>query len=144
MSYTSIDNWLIYVKHSYSIVQEAEAKLCVNLEHTTEAYMVHLFARYLDNPHINTEPVCIRLMQGMNLPRHQKRLAMTLVADECLLISGLELSKTIWPSLSYYTDLGRMAYDELAYTEIPADKFYKNLATNFILLSAVLNECRAM
>jgi len=138
-----MSHWLTYVKHSYEVILEAEAKLCINLEHNTEAYMVHLFARYLDKPTLNSEPVCIRLMNGINLPKNQKRNVLTAVAEECLLINGLELAKHKWPTMSYYSEMGSMAFDQLAYVENPIDVFYISLAENFKLLSKVLNNCRA-
>ena len=81
-----MSHFLTYVKHSYEVILEAEAKLCINLEHNTEAYVVHLFARYLDNPNINRDPVCIKLMESIHLPKEQKRKQLTTIADECLLI----------------------------------------------------------
>jgi len=135
--------WLTYVKHSYEVILEAEAKLCINLEHHTEAYMVHLFARYLDKPLLNSEPICIRMMQGINLPKNQKRNALTSIAEECLLINGLELAKNKWPTSTYYSEMGSMAFDQIAYVDSPVDKFYISLAKNFKLLSKVLNTCRA-
>ena len=68
-----MSNFLTYVKHSYEVILEAEAKLCVNLEHETEAYVVHLFARYMDKPNINQDPICIKMMQSTQLSKIQKR-----------------------------------------------------------------------
>lgn len=137
-----MQHFLTYVKHSYEVILEAEAKLCVNLEHNTEAYIVHLFARYLDNPQLNQQPVCIRMMESVNLPLKQKKEKFLSSAEECLLIDGLELAKNRWPTKTYYRDLGTMAYDQLAYTHRPPDEFYINLASNFSLLSKVLNKCK--
>jgi len=137
-----MSHYLTYVKHSYEVILEAEAKLCINLEHNTEAYVVHLFARYLDNPNINREPVCIKLMESMSLPKEQKRKQLTSVADECLLINGLGYGKNRWPSNDYYKDMGKLAYDQIAYTERPPDNFFIKLADNFTLLSSVLNKCK--
>lgn len=136
-----MSHFLTYVKHSYQVILDAEASLCVSLEHDTEAYMVHLFARYLDNPNINREPVCIKIMEGINQPKESKRKTLQSAADECLLIDGFGLAKNRWPSESYYKDMGTMAYDQIAYTERPPDEFYINLAENFTLLSRVLNKC---
>ncbi len=134
--------WLTYVKYSYEVILEAEAKLSINLEHEMEAYMVHLFARYLDKPNINTEPVSLRIMQSVSLPKHQKKTILLPVAEECLLINGLELAKNKWPTNNYYAEMGQMAYDNLAYADNPVDIFYTNLANNFKLLSSILNKCK--
>ena len=137
-----MNHFLTYVKHSYEVILEAEAKLCVNLEHNTEAYVVHLFAKYLDNPNINREPVCIKMMESTQLPKIQKRTTLLSVAEECLLINGLELTKTRWPTNNYYRDMGKIAYDQVAYTDNPPDIFYINIADKFTLLSKVLNKCK--
>ena len=120
---------------------EAEAALCVNLEHNTEAYLVHLFARHLDKPLAN-DPVCLTLMKSVRLAPAQKRNALLPVAEECLLITGLELSKRRWPSENYYIDMGRTAYYEVADLDRPADALYTSLAENFTLLSKVINKCK--
>jgi len=137
-----MQHFLTYVKHSYEVILEAEAKLSVNLEHDTEAYMVHLFARYLDKPLINQDPICIRMMSGAKLPTLQKKTTLLSAAEECLLIDGLELAKSRWPTTTYYANLGQIAYDQLAYTQRPPDEFYINVASNFMLLSKILNKCK--
>ena len=81
-------------------------------------------------------------MEGMNLPKYQRKNIMTAVAEECLLINGLDLSRNRWPTSTYYADMGRMAFNNVAYTEDPADMFYITLANNFTLLSNVLNKCK--
>lgn len=139
-----MEHWLTYVKHSYQIILDAEAKLCINLEHQTEAYMVHLFARYMDQPNINNDPICIKIMESSSLPAGKRKQALLAAAEECLLITGLELTKPKWPSESYYTDLGILAYDQVAYAHQPVDTFYIDLAENFKLLTSVLNKCKVL
>ena len=139
-----MNHFLTYVKHSYEVILEAEASLCVNLEHNTEAYVVHLFARYLDNPNINREPVCIKIMESMHKPRLQRRETLTQLADECLLINGFEFGKNRWPTNSYYKEMGKLAYDQVAYIDNPPDNFYIELANNFTLISKVLNKCKVL
>jgi hypothetical protein len=138
-----MNHFLTYVKHSYEVILEAEASLCVCLEHNTEAYVVHLFARYLDNPNINREPVGIKMMEGMHKPRLERRETLTKIADECLLIDGFEFGKNRWPTNNYYREMGQLAYDQVAYTDNPPDEFFIDLANNFALISKVLNRCKA-
>ena len=61
-------NWDIYVRESYDIVRRAECELTINLAHEVEAYIVHLFAHYLDKPLVNTVPVGVKLLTSVNLP----------------------------------------------------------------------------
>ena len=66
-------NWDIYVRESYDIVRRAECELTINLAHEVEAYVVHLFAHYLDKPNVNTVPVGVKLLSSVNLPVKAKK-----------------------------------------------------------------------
>ena len=136
------NHWLTYVRHSYEVILEAESKLCVNLHQDLEAYMVHLFARYMDKPMVNKEPICIKILESNNLPKWHRRDTLVTLAEECLIIDGLQLGKGKWPTEHYYIDMGRIAYDGVAYVDRPPDNFYIELAQNFSLLSNLLNTCR--
>lgn len=132
---------MTYVKHAYEVVLESEAKECIHLDHDTEAYVVHLWARYIDKPLINKEPVCIKLMTSLDLPTHQKKEKLKAVGDECLLINGLKLQQKRWPSNTYYKDLGQIAFQNIAYAEYPPELFFEELAEKFDLISRILNRC---
>lgn len=132
-------HWMTYVKHSYDLIMEAESRACVNLEHDLEAYLVHTFARYMEQPNIADEPIAIKLMEGMNRAGTDRRQHLERVAEECLLIDGLLLNHNRWPTQRYYSDMGCLALEYRAYSERPPDKFYEHVATNFKILSRVLN-----
>jgi len=134
-------HWMTYVKHAYEVVLESEAKECIHLDHETEAYVVHLWARYIDKPLINKDPVCIKLMSSLDLPNHQKKEQLKAVGDECLLINGLKLQRKRWPSDTYYKDMGQIAFQTIAYTEYPPEIFFEELAVKFDLISRILNNC---
>lgn len=137
-----MQHWMTYVRYSYEVVLEAESRVCVNLDHDTEAYLVHLVARYFDKPKFNEEPVAIKMMEGMNKPVEIKKDMLQRVGDQCLLVHSLELNKRRWPSNSYYQDMGQLAYSNVAYAHRPPDEFFEHLANRFGLLSRVLQECR--
>lgn len=137
-----MNNWQIYVKESYDIVRRAESELTVNLEHEIEAYLVHLFAHYMDKPQVNTEPVCIKLLESTSKPLVQREKILKEVGDECLLIHSMEWGKTRWPSNTYYQDMGQAAYINRAFVKSPPDMLYDELAIKFSLATDVLRHCR--
>lgn len=137
-----MNNWEIYVKESYDIVRRAESELTVNLEHEIEAYLVHLFAHYMDKPQVNTEPVCIKLLESTSKPLVQREKILKEVGDECLLIHSMEWGKTRWPSNTYYQDMGQAAYINRAFVKSPPDMLYDELAIKFSLATDVLRHCR--
>lgn len=133
-------HFMTYVKHAYDVVLEGESKAGVTLDHDTEAYVVHLWAKYLDQPYINKEPVSIKMLSGMSLPSQKKKDVLKEVADECLLINGLSLGERNWPSKNYYIDMGRIAYSNVAYCERPPELFYENLANKFTIISTIIKK----
>ena len=135
-------NWDIYVRESYDIVRRAECELTINLAHEVEAYIVHLFAHYLDKPLVNTVPVGVKLLTSVNLPVKAKKEMLKNVGDECLLINSMEWGKHRWPTEIYYSDLGQMAYISRAYAERPPEDLYDDLAYEFQTVTRILRKCR--
>ena len=133
-------NWETYVKESYDLVRRAENELTVTLAHEVEAYIVHLFAYYLDKPLVNTVPIGIKLLSASNLPVPTRKEVFKSVGDECLLINAMEWNKRRWPSDSYYADMGQMAYINRAYAERPAEDLYDDLAQEFQTATRILRK----
>jgi len=138
----SMTNWEVYVKESYQLIKEAEQSLTVTLEHNVEAYVVHLFAYFLDKPTINTEPLGVKLMASGQLPMTQRKQVLKEVGDECLLINAMEWNKRRWPSDRYYAELGQTAYMNRAYVQLPVEDVFDNLAAEFVTATKVLRKCR--
>ena len=137
-----MNNWDVYVKESYELIKRAECELTITLEHNLEAYLVHLFAHYLDKPNVNTEPLGVKLLASNMLPVSQRKTVLKEVGDECLLINSMEWGKGRWPSNNYYTDLGQMAYLNRAYAERPSEDLYDDLAYQFQTATKILRKCR--
>jgi hypothetical protein len=135
-------NWEVYVKESYQLIKEAEQALTVSLAHDVEAYVVHLFAHFLDKPHVNTEPLGVKLMASSQLPITQRKQVLKEVGDECLLINAMEWNKRRWPSDRYYSELGQTAYMSRAYVVRPIEDVFDNLAAEFATATKVLRKCR--
>ena len=137
-----MNNWEVYVKESYELIKRAENTLTVTLPHDLEAYLVHLFAHYLDKPNVNTEPLGVKLMSSNMLPTNQRKHILKEVGDECLIINSMEWGKPKWPSNSYYADLGTTAYMSRAYAGRPPEGLFDDLAYEFETATKILRKCR--
>jgi len=137
-----MNNWDHYIKQSYDLVRRAESKLTVNLEEDIEAYVVMVFAHYMDKPQVNTEPVCIKLLESTSKPIAQRAPLLKQVGDECLLIHAMEWGKPRWPSPTYYQDMGQAAYINRAFVKRPPEMLYDDLAVEFNTVTNVLRHCR--
>jgi hypothetical protein len=137
-----MNNWDIYVRESYDIVRRAECELTINLAHEIEAYVVHLFAHYLDKPLVNTEPIGVKLLASNIQPVLQRKQTLKEIGDECLLIHSMEWGRNKWPSSNYYADLGQTAYMSRAYVVRPPEGLYDELAYEFQTATKVLRKCR--
>ncbi len=135
-------NWDFYVKESYDIVRRAECELTINLAHEVEAYLVHMWAHFLDKPQVNTEPICIKLLESTHKPTAQRKAILKEVGDECLLINSMEWGRSRWPSTNYYSDMGQMAYITRAYLVRPPEDLFDDLAVEFQTATRILRKCR--
>ena len=133
---------MTYVKHSYEVILAAEVAACVNLDPEIEAFTVHMFARHMENPLLNKEPIAIKLMEAMSIEGEAKKITLTKIAEECILIDGLKLNKTKWPSSSYFVDMGQLALGYRTYSERPPEMFYDRVARQFNTISRVIENCR--
>jgi len=137
-----MQHWMTYVKHSYEVILAAEVAACVNLDPEIEAFTVHMFARHMENPLLNKEPIAIKLMEAMSIEGEAKKITLTKIAEECILIDGLKLNKAKWPSSSYFVDMGQLALGYRTYSERPPEMFYDRVARQFNTISRVIENCR--
>ena len=135
-------NWDTYVKESYQLIKEAEQQLTISLKHDVEAYVVHLFAHFLDKPNVNTEPLGIKLLASNVMPVPQRKQVLKEIADECLLINAMEWNKRRWPSNSYYAEIGQTAYINRAFVVRPAEDIFDDMALEFNNATQILRRCR--
>jgi hypothetical protein len=135
-------HWMDYVKAGYEVILIAEERASINLEHEVEAFVVHTFARYMEQPNIPTDAVAIQLMESMQLTGDIRRRQLQKIAEECILIDGLELNKRRWPSNSYFCDMGKLALEYRAYSSRPPELFYEKIAHQFNTISRVLHNVK--
>lgn len=135
-------NYEHYLQHSYDAVKRAESMLATTLTEDLEAYLVHLFAKYMDKPTVNTDPVCIKLLESTTKPVSQRIPILKEVGDECLLIDAMEWGKPRWPTDTYYLEIGQSAYITRAFIKRPPEMLYDDLAMEFKTVSKILRNCR--
>jgi hypothetical protein len=136
-------HFLTYVKYSYELILEAEVKTNINLEHEVEAFLVHTFAKYMEQPHIPTDAIAIKMLNAANETGEIRKHHLQEIAQECMLIDGLELNSRRWPSKEYYIDMGRLALEQRAWINRPPELFYERLAYDFKNISKILHEVKA-
>lgn len=137
-----MSNWGKYVKESFELVHTAEEKLNITLQHDLQAYIVHLFAHFMDKPQINTVPVSIKLMSSINLPITTRKEILKSVGDECLLINAMGWGRMRWPTNTYYVEIGQMAYSTRAFVVMPPEDIYDTLAVEFNTVTKILQQCK--
>ena len=137
-------NYEHYLQHSYDAVKRSESMLTMHLTEELEAYLVQLFANYMDKPKVNTEPVCIKLLECSSKPVNQRIPILKEVGDECLLINSMEWGKRRWPNETYYKEMGQTAYVTRAFVKNPPDMLYDDLAVEFETVTKILRNCRPL
>lgn len=131
-----------YVKASYEVILYGESKAGINLEHDVEAFVVHSFARYMENPKIPTDAIAIQLMSSLNKTGEIRKQQLQKIAEECILIDGLELNSRRWPNQNYFVEMGKIALGYRAYAERPPELFYETVAKNMNNISKVLHRIK--
>lgn len=139
-----MQHFMTYVKAAYEVIMLAESKSNINLEHEVEAFVVHTFARYMEQPNIPTDAIAIKMMTAINENGEIKKVHFQQIAEECILIDGLELNSRRWPSKNYYRDMGRLALEHRAWIDRPPELFYEKLAYYFDEISNVLHNVRTV
>lgn len=134
--------WMDYVKASYEVILYGEDKAGINLEHEVEAFVVHTFARYMENPRIPSDAIAIQLMSSLNKTGETRKQHLQKVAEECILIDGLELNSRRWPSQNYFIEMGKVALGYRAYAGRPPELFYETVAKNMSNISKVLHRIK--
>lgn len=130
--------WQEYVRSSYELVFEAEGRSKTYLNEDIESYLVRLMAKWFDRNDIPPDtPVAILLMTAMQQPK-EKELAD--VAEICLFYDGFKIKQKRWPTLTYYKDMGTVAYG-MAYVA-GNDDLYSQLEQNFATCSKILSNLK--
>lgn len=102
-----MQHWDDYVRAAYDLVMESEGITQIYLRDPVECYVVHLFAKNFRRTTIGEHPVAIKMLEASQRGsgKHFEP-----IADECLLIHSYPLKPKLWPTQTYYQDMGKIAY----------------------------------
>jgi hypothetical protein len=129
------------------LVREGEERAHQPLDETLESYLVFTLIEHLRDPAIDTQPMAVALLDGLDQVGALREQRLRTVGDRCLLIAGFypELARKRMVTPRYYAALGRHAYDELAAAlRASLAELYLALSGAFDALVRVLAECREL
>jgi hypothetical protein len=131
----------------HDLVKEAEAFNGVSLDEELESYLVFLLMRYTGKPELAAKVMALDYLQGAQTMGSERREKMRDVGDQCLLYSGLfpKRAEKRRVRVSYYVDLGRAAYHNVAEAAQAAmAEMFNHLSESFVSLMDTLQAMRTM
>ena len=137
---TDVSQW-------HALVDEAQAASEHRLDEALESYLVFLLMRFADQPQLVESIMALEYLKatGDTSPRQCDKLRD--VGDQCLLFSGMfpHLAERRLVKVSYYVNLGRTAYDQLAaLADRKSEQLYSRLAHAFVAVMDVLHAIRSL
>lgn len=129
-----------------ALVSEASLNLSqASLSQELESYLVFLLMRFAARPDVTDTALGMDYLESQDLHPREKQQNLRDVGDKCLLFAGLfpQLAERRRIKLSYYVNLGRVAYANLSSmrTEVLSDLFAK-LSHEFVHLVDILHSIR--
>ena len=130
-----------------TLVSEAEAAAAQRLDEDMESYLVFLLIRFTERPELAASVLGLDYLHSMQLSGHLAQDQLRDVGDKCLLYSGLfpERATRRRVQVSYFVDLGRGAYQQLAgRLGSSTAELYQRLAATFVSLMDILQAMREL
>jgi hypothetical protein len=131
----------------HALVSEAETLSARTLDETLESYLVFLLMRFVARPDLAGSVLAIDYLRGSAATGQLQVTQLRDVGDQCLLFSGLypQHAERRLVRVSYYVDLGRGAYGQLAERLRHAGAgVYQQLCQGFVALMDVLQAMRSL
>ena len=129
------------------LVRDAETRAGRPLGEDLESYLVFTLMRHYRDAPLAHRVVAVEWLEALQREGRQRSDELRDVGDRCLLIAGLypELAQRRRVPLSYFVEVGRSAYDQLA-TDLRAalSELYAEVARAFAQLVRVLVEVRQL
>ncbi len=130
-----------------ALVHEAEAACEHHLDEALESYLVFLLMRFAGQPEMAARIMALEYLEALTAGAGQQREQLRDVGDQCLLFSGLfpQLAERRLVRVSYFVNLGRSAYDQLAaLVDRHSESLYTGLAQAFVGVMDVLQAMRGL
>ncbi|MFN2309650.1 MAG: hypothetical protein ABR553_07925 [Gammaproteobacteria bacterium] len=131
----------------HALVSEAEVAATRRLDETLESYLVFLLMRFCARPELAGRVLALDYLRGSAASGQLQEVVLRDVGDQCLLFSGLypRHAERRLVRVSYFVDLGRGAYGQLAERLRHAGAgMYLQLAEGFVALMDVLQAMRSL
>lgn len=131
----------------HALVSEAEAASERRLDETLESYLVFLLMRFAARPDLAGRILAIDYLRGSAATGQLQETQLRDVGDQCLLFSGFypQHAERRLVRVSYYVELGRGAYGQLAERLRHAGaEMYQQLCQGFVALMDVLQAVRSL
>ena len=131
----------------HALVTEAAHSVNCKLDEDMESYLVFLLMRFATRPEMAERVMALDYLESMQMTGDKRFDQLRDVGDQCLLYSGLFPARSLRKrvSVTYYVDLGRSAYQQLAeILQHSLAQLYGQIAHGFIHMMDVLHAMRDM
>jgi len=127
-----------------ALVVEAEELCGIQLDEELESYLVFTLMRYLRRPEMAHRILALDFLEAFQQSHLQRNETLRDVGDQCLLFSGLfpRRAERRRVRVSYYVNLGRSAYQNLADSLTKTTHLFAHLAEDFIAAMDTLQAIR--
>jgi hypothetical protein len=100
----------------HSLVRQGEARAHRHLDENAEAYLVFTLMRHYRDVPLAHRTMALEWLHALDQAGRDRQDGLRDVGDRCLLLAGLypQLAERRRVTLSYFVELGRGAYDQLA------------------------------
>lgn len=129
------------------LVREAGQRAARELDEDLESYLVMLLGRSLREVDALSRVVALDYLHSLDATRGERASGLRDVGDRCLLTAGLfpHRAEKRLVRISYFVDLGRSAYDQVAeQLGRAAAELFHHLARAFVPLMEVLQAMRTL
>lgn len=129
-----------------ALVHDAAQHSGVQLDEELESYLVFTLMRYLRRPEMAQRILALDFLQAIRQSDSLRRDSLRDVGDQCLLFSGLfpRRAEKRRVRISYYVNLGRSAYLNLADSLIGMAELFGHLAEEFVVAMDTLQAIRVL
>ncbi len=130
----------------HALVEEAEQHAGVHLDEELESYLVFTLMRYLRRPDMASRVLALDFLESFHQQARVRSESLRDVGDQCLLYSGLfpRRAERRRVRVSYYVDLGRSAYRNLADGLSELARLFERMAEEFVSAMDILQAIRAV
>ncbi|MDB2315635.1 hypothetical protein N9V27_01530 [bacterium] len=136
-------DWNPYIKAGWELVTEATSVTPIYLDPEIEHFLVFTIARTIERNDIGSESVAIKILEARSIPRGRSRQPiLRAIGEECLFIDAWDIKKRKWPSMTYYSQMGQIAFMQSSLSTRPNNELLEKASNSFTMLSKVLKSVR--